>query len=208
MVYGYVLILLVATPYLPSLIQWASSKWPGESVSRFVLGIEISMGILLIVLAGGVFFYNRQKFLRFVLITGGSITVSFLFYRVIPNPYELTHLPEYAILSMLIVRAIKAGEGTNSVQCAGRHYPSVLLQRGTERGGANSLYFQSAVFTTALGTVDELYQGLLPSRCFIWYDILLNGLGGILGLTIVWGISKEQEVSRMQGRGSRYRGGT
>ena len=61
MVYGYVLLILVATPYLPSLIQWSSSKWSGESVARFVLGAEITMGSLLIVLAGGAFFYNRRK---------------------------------------------------------------------------------------------------------------------------------------------------
>lgn len=183
--------ILVATPYLTSLIRWASSKWPGVSVSRFVLGVEISMGILLIVLVGGVFFYNRAKFLRFMLITGGSIATASFFYRVVPNPYELTHLPEYAILSILMVRAIKMGEGTNTVQCTGRHYSTFLRLRQTERSGANLLYFQSAVFTTALGTVDELYQGLLPSRSFIWYDILLNGLGGVLGLAIVWGISRE-----------------
>jgi glycopeptide antibiotics resistance protein len=47
------------------------------------------------------------------------------------------------------------------------------------------------VFTTALGTVDELYQGLLVGRSFIWYDILLNGLGGVLGLMIIWGMSRK-----------------
>jgi hypothetical protein len=149
------------------------------------------MGILVIVLAGGVFFYNRRKFLRFVLVTGASIAAASLFYHIIPNPYELTHLPEYAVLSVLIVRAIRVGEGTNSVQCTGRHYSTVFRLRRTERSGANLLYFQSAVFTTALGTVDELYQGLLPSRSFIWYDILLNGLGGFLGLTIVWGMTRK-----------------
>ena len=193
MVYGYVLLILVATPYLPSLIQCASSRWSGGSVNRFVLGVEVSMGILLLVLAGGIFYYNRQKFLRFTLIAGGSIAAAFLFYRIIPNPYELTHLPEYAILSVLIVRAIRVGEGTNSVQCTGRHYSTVLRRRRTERerSGANLLYFRSSVFTTALGTVDELYQGLLPGRFFIWYDILLNGLGGVLGLMIVWGMSRK-----------------
>lgn len=149
------------------------------------------MGILLLVLAGGVFVYNRRRFLRFMLITGGSIAGASLFYRIIPNPYELTHLPEYGVLSVLIVRAIRVGEGTNRVQCTERHYSTVLRQRRTERSGANLLYFRSAVFTTALGTVDELYQGLLLGRSFIWYDILLNGLGGVLGLMIVWGMSRK-----------------
>jgi len=55
---------------------------------------------------------------------------------------------------------------------------------------SNRVYFRSAIITGGLGAIDELYQGILPSRYFTWYDIFLNGLGGILGLTLVWGISK------------------
>ena len=43
---------------------------------------------------------------------GGLIGVSCLFYFIIPNPYELTHLPEYAILSILIIQALKEEKGT------------------------------------------------------------------------------------------------
>ena len=189
MVYGYVLLILVATPYLPSLIQWASSKWPGASVSGFVLGVEMSMGILLIVLSGGIFFYYRQKFLCFLLITGGSIAATGLFYRIVLNPYELTHLPEYGILSILTMQALKGG-GASREKVHGidaRSHVGPELGKGVTT--FNRLYFRSAVLTTAFGTTDELYQWLLPSRSFTWYDILLNGLGGILGLTIVWGVS-------------------
>ena len=174
MIYGYVLLIWIATPCLPLLVQWASSRWPTASVKRCVLGVEISMGLLLIVLAGVIFFYNRQKFFRFILIIGGSITASSLFYFIIPNPYELTHLPEYAVLGLLMVRAIKGD--------------TVPLR---EQSGANFLYLRSAGVTSAIGAMDELYQGLLPGRDFTWYDILLNGLGALLGLTIFWGISRE-----------------
>lgn len=192
MVYGYVLLILVATPYLPSLIQWASSKWPGASVSGFVLGVEIFMGILLIVVAGGVFFYNRRKFLRFLLIAGGSILAASLFYRIVPNPYELTHLPEYGILSILTMQALKGGEGASREKANGidaRWNVGPEPEKGVTT--FNSLYLRSAVLTAAFGITDELYQGLLSTRCFIWYDILLNGFGGVLGLAILWGISKE-----------------
>jgi len=47
------------------------------------------------------------------------------------------------------------------------------------------------MITGVLGTIDELYQGILPLRYFTWYDILLNGLGGLLGLTIFWGANRE-----------------
>ncbi|MBA7662510.1 hypothetical protein ES703_70539 [subsurface metagenome] len=173
-VYGYLLIVLIATPYLPLLIEWASLRWPAESVSGFVLGVEISIGILLIVLAGAIFFYNRRKFPSFILIMGGLIAFASLFYLIIPNPYELTHLPEYAILAMLILHAVKGGEG-----------------RRREKENETYLYFRSAMITGVLGTIDELYQGILPLRYFTWYDILLNGLGGLLGLTIFWGANRE-----------------
>lgn len=170
MVYGYFLIVLIATPYLPLLIQWASARWPAVSIASFVLVVEISIGVLLIISAGAIFFSNIRKFPRFFLIIGGLITFSTIFYFVVPNPYELTHLPEYAILGILVMQAIKEAEG-----------------KRREKMSETSSYFQSAAITCALGIIDELYQGILPSRNFAWYDIFLNGVGGLLGLTIFWG---------------------
>jgi len=194
-VYGYLLIVLIATPYLPLLIQWASLRWPAESISGFVLGVEISIGILLIVTAGAIFFYNRRKFPSFVLIIAGFIAFSSLFYLIIPNPYELTHLPEYAILAMLILHAVKGGEGRKREKVNESYFYPVRekklhrLWRGVTF--ADRVYFRSAMITGVLGAIDELYQGILPLRCFIWYDVFLNGIGGLLGLTIFWGIVRE-----------------
>jgi len=173
-VYGYLLIILIATPYLPLLIQWASSRWQAGSISGFVVGVEIFLGALLLFLAGGVFFFNRRRFSPFVFIIGGIIGVSCLFYFIIPNPYELTHLPEYAILSILIIQAIKKQKG-----------------KGKERLSDTYIYFGSGAVTGALGAVDEIYQGLVPLRYFTWYDILLNVIGGLLGLTIFWGVNRK-----------------
>jgi ABC-type xylose transport system permease subunit len=173
-VYGYLLIILIATPYLPLLIRWASSRWPAESISGFVLGVEVCIGILLIVSAGAILSYNRRKFPSFILIIGGLIAFSSLFYLIIPNPYELTHLPEYAILGMLILYAVKGRD-----------------RRRREKENETYLYFRSAMITGVLGTIDELYQGILPLRYFTWYDVFLNGIGGLLGLTIFWGIVRE-----------------
>jgi len=208
LVYGYLLILLVATPYLPLLIRWASSKWQAGSISSFVVGVEIFLGALLLFLAGGVFFFNRRRFPPFVFIIGGIITSAILFYFIIPNPYELTHLPEYAILSILIIKAIKkqTGKGKEKLNDASI-YPvrriSSSDQRWYKRESwiwnrfkalpkiSNRVYFRSAAITGAFGAIDELYQGVLPLRYFTWYDILLNVIGGILGLTIFWGIIRE-----------------
>jgi hypothetical protein len=208
LVYGYLLILLVATPYLPLLIRWASSKWQAGSISGFVLGVEIFIGALLIFLVGCVFFFNRQKFPSFVFIMGGIITSAILFYLIIPNPYELTHLPEYAILSILIIQAIKEQKGKGKEKPSDTYiYPvrriSSSDQRWYKRESwvwnrfkifpkiSNRVYFRSGAVTGALGAVDEIYQGLLHLRYFTWYDILLNVIGSLLGLIIFWGVERE-----------------
>ena len=173
-VYGYLFVVLIATPYLPLLIQWTSSKWNPASTSSFVLAVEISLGVLLLISAGAIFFYNRRKFPSFVPIIGGFIAFASLFYLIIPNPYELSHLPEYGVLGILILHAVKAED-----------------ERRREKVNESYFYFRSAMFTGLLGTIDELYQGILPLRYFTWYDIFLNGIGGLLGLTIFWGIARE-----------------
>jgi VanZ family protein len=103
-------------------------------------------------------------------LMGALIVASGLFFLFNPNPYELTHLPEYAILGILVI---------------------VAMKKGKEQGSENFLYVRSAAITVIAGIADELYQGVLPSRYFTWYDIILNGLGGLLGLTIYWGMKKE-----------------
>jgi hypothetical protein len=112
---------------------------------------------------------------------GSIFLLSFLIYQFIPNPYEFTHLPEYAALSMLIVWAT----GTEKHRIEGtpekKNIKSTLIKNS---------YLFSGVVTGSIGTIDEIYQYFLPGRYFTWYDILLNILGGILGLLIFWGIKR------------------
>ena len=169
MVYGYLLIILVTTPYLPLLIRWASSRWQAGSISGFVVGVEIFLGALLLFLAGGVFFFNRQRFPSFILIVGGLLTSAILFYFIIPNPYELTHLPEYAILSILIIKAI-----------------TKVKEKIREKLNDTYMCFGSSTVIGALCAIDEVYKGFLPLRYFTWYDIFLKVIGRLLGLTIFW----------------------
>ena len=53
------------------------------------------------------------------------------------------------------------------------------------------VYFRSGMITAGFGIIDELYQGILPLRYFAWRDIALNGLGGLLGLTIFWALTRK-----------------
>ncbi len=105
-VFFYTVGIFVVTPYLPQLIRVASSQWSSSSVSRFVLGVEIAIALIVLTLAVGFLIQKKKKSALFLISVGSIFLLSFLIYQFIPNPYEFTHLPEYAILSMLIIRAL------------------------------------------------------------------------------------------------------
>ena len=106
----YTIGMFVVTPYLPQLIQAATSRWSSSGVSRFVLGVEIAIALLILILALEFLIHRRKKSALFLISVGGIFLLSFIIYQLIPNPYEFTHLPEYAILSMLIIRALDMGK--------------------------------------------------------------------------------------------------
>lgn len=163
----YVIIIFTVTPYLPQLIQAASSRWSRSSVSHFVLVVEIIIALLILALAISLLIYKRGKSALFLIFVGCILLLSFIIYQFLPNPYEFTHIPEYATLSILVIRTLNREKRSSFIK--------------------NS-YFISGLITGVIGTGDEVYQHFLPKRFFAWYDILLNILGGILGLLIYWGI--------------------
>jgi len=180
-VFFYTVAIFVVTPYLPQLISIASSRWASSRVSRFVLIVEIAIALLISILAVRFLLQKKKKSALFLLSTGAIFLLSFLIYQFIPNPYEFTHLPEYAILSILIIWALdkeklKSGDAKKEKNIA------LTINK--------NLYFLSAMITGLIGTVDEIYQYFLPNRYFTLYDIFLNILGGILGLLIYWGLKK------------------
>ena len=180
-VFFYTIAIFVITPYLPQWIRVASSRWSSSSVSRFVLVVEIALALLISILAVGSLIQKKKKSVLFLISMGGIFLLSFLIYKLIPNPYEFTHLPEYAILSMLLVWAL----GNKKVMRT-----STKKEKKLRLTISKNPYFLSAMITGLIGTVDEIYQYFLPNRYFTWYDILLNILGGILGLLIFWRIKR------------------
>ena len=170
-VFVYIIGLFIVTPFLPQLIRFASSQWSRSSVSNFVLGIEVIIALLILSLAILFLFYKRKKSILFLISVSIVFLLSFVIYQFIPNPYEFTHLPEYAVLSILIVRA---------------------LYKEKRDSFLRNSYFLSGLITGVIGTVDELYQYFLPKRFYTWYDVALNILGGILGLLVFWAIKNRK----------------
>jgi hypothetical protein len=180
-VFFYTVGIFVVTPYLPQLIRVASSRWASSSVSRFVLVVEIAIALLILILAVGFLIQKKKKSAFFLIYVGGIFLLSFIIYQFIPNPYEFTHLPEYAILSILIIWALDKEKLKST---------DAKKEKNIRRTISKNPYFLSAMITGLIGTVDEIYQYFLPNRYFTLYDIFLNILGGILGLLIFWRIKK------------------
>jgi VanZ family protein len=75
------------------------------------------------------------------------------------------HLTEYAILAVLTARALR----TSSVE---------FLRRG---------WFWAALTVVVVYSLsDEFHQSFVPSRGASLYDSMIDSVGGLLGLTIVW----------------------
>ena len=165
----YFLGIIIATPYLPALIRFANSRWPSASVSKFVLAIEILIAIVMLLLTVAVYKKKKSKVWLFLFPVCGIILISVLLYHYLPNPYEFTHFPEYAILSFLMKKA---------------------LDEKRDGGRNRNSYVKSGLFTGMIGIGDEIYQHFLPGRVFTWYDVILNFVGGILGLIVYWGLKK------------------
>ena len=179
----YTIGIFIITPYLPQLIQAAASRWSSSGVKLFVLGVEIATAGMILTLAFVIFTFRRKKSAVLLSSLSGIFLLSFIIYQFIPNPYEFTHLPEYAILSMLIVWSLHKGQTRSSSSEKEKKLKPVTIQNP---------YFLSAIITSIIGTADEIYQHFLPNRYFTVYDIFLNMLGGILGLLIFWGIRKQE----------------
>jgi len=177
----YTVCIFAATPFLPNLIRLASSRWSSRGVSHFVLIVEISIALLFLVLASGLLIYGKKRSFLFLTSMAGIFLLSFILYQFLPNPYEFTHLPEYAVLSMLIVWALDKSKWKKA---------GLVKEKKLRYAIFKNSYFISSSITGIVGTVDEIYQHFLPRRYFTVYDIFLNILGGILGVLIVWGIKR------------------
>ena len=181
---AYTIGLFIVTPYLPNLIQAATSRWSTSGVKYFVLGVEITIALLILILAVRILIYKKKKAALFLISIGSILVLSFIIYQFIPNPYEFTHLPEYAVLSMLLLWALTRDKRNSAGAEKEKRIKTAIIKNS---------YFMSGALTGTIGTIDEIYQHFLPNRHFTWYDILLNILGGILGLLIIWGIKDKKQ---------------
>ena len=174
----YIIGIFAFTPFLPDLIGYASARWTGPGVSTFVLWTELLLGFLFICVGLFLLKTNKRNALFYLISVLGIILLSIILYKFLPNPYEFTHFPEYAVLSFLLMKALNKKKGSQK-------------EPQMRRKIIHNPYFLSGMITGLVGITDEVYQHFIPQRHFLWYDIFLNLTGGILGLLIYWGLSKK-----------------
>ncbi len=98
---------------------------------------------------------------------------------------KLGHLSEYAILAMLLWRALRGGT------------------RGQMK--VSILFLLAAVACAIFAASDEFHQSFVPSRTSSPHDVMIDICGAFLGLAVCWmfatGRRQKQEISPESFRG-------
>ena len=98
-----------------------------------------------------------------IIVALGVAVVYSLVLETIDYPEERIHVILYGVVALLIHAA--------------------LMERPAQRKRALASFIVVVAATTCLGTIDELIQGVLPSRVFDVGDILYNVLAAIMAVT-------------------------
>ncbi len=112
---------------------------------------------------------TRTAWRYFLLIS--VFATALLIARQVKIPEEQIHFFEYGLVGILFVRALEPKRGT----------------------GRNVLVW-ALILSAVAGTVDELLQGLIPTRHFDTRDIFLNATSAALGLIFYSSFPSENRI--------------
>jgi len=82
--------------------------------------------------------------------------------EILDIPRTIMHVGEYAILGLLM---------------------NLVIMQRSSRIPKSILY--SSVFSSLYGVTDEIHQFFVPTRCFDFYDICADTIGGMIGATFI-----------------------
>ena len=154
----------VYTLLLPSiiLVYWEIlDSFGKEVVGKVPLAMVVLLGILYSAAV-----LRRRKDWRYLLFLIPCGVIAFLIMHLEPNPNKHVHIPEYTVMTWLLY---------------------AVLSRDYEGRGIFILIF---FYASLLGVVDELEQGMLPSRFYGWSDMLVNSSSSIIGIFTILGLVK------------------
>ncbi|MDQ3220565.1 MAG: VanZ family protein [Acidobacteriota bacterium] len=151
----------------------SSNKWRGR-VMRYG-PLILWVGVIMLLSSGQASMGETSRFIRPVL--------EFLFPSAAPETLLLyhgyirksAHLAEYAVLALLVLRAL-----TRS------HLQTLFKYR----------YLISMMIVFLVSGVDELNQSFISSRTGSIQDVILDGLGGLAALSVLFLLKRRWEAVR------------
>lgn len=134
------------------------------------IGQELTGKIPLVLVAAAGLIY-----LAILMITRRSLTnmlflipcgvIAYTIITLEPNPNKHIHIPEYVLMAWLLYAALSS-----------EYNQADLL----------ILIF---ILTSMLGVVDEIEQGIHPSRFYGWSDMLVNSASALIGVLTIMGLT-------------------
>lgn len=111
---------------------------------------------------------------------------------------EKIHFLEYGLLSFLIYRAFLDGsEKYKSRQGTPRSLKSGLASFLMDIKGAR-VYIFAFILVFILGWIDEIIQYILPNRFYDIRDVIMNGIGGSMGLVLIFIVNMDRRPLKAQ----------
>ncbi len=111
-----------------------------------------------------------QKGLRNLVFLIPCALISYLIMIWVENPNKHIHIPQYTLMAWLLYWVLS------------KDYKS------------GDIYFLIFIYASMLGVVDELEQGLHPSRFYGWIDMAVNSSSGLIGIFTIMGLRQMQTV--------------
>lgn len=105
-----------------------------------------------------------EPFLRWLLPHGSQALIGYLHFLIRKG----AHLTEYAILAVLLARAVERSEESRA------RWKNVAI---------------ALIIAVVYASGDEFHQTFVPSRTASVHDVLIDSCGALIGLLISWGIS-------------------
>ena len=158
----YVGLVYASLPFTPRVAEMFNTTASG----RMVLTLGPFVAVVLLVPLAVWLGYGRGRRPRiapWIVVLG---LYAFVWGVLCEHPIEAVHVPQYGLMSVLIMRALR-----------------LSVSPGVAYGG-------SVLLTTAVSFGNELMQGLLPNRVYDLRDVSMDGISGVMGLLVVWQLER------------------
>lgn len=164
---AYVSLVLVSTPFTAGLVARFGSSPSGRTLLVAAPAVVVA-ALAALVVRGLSWTALRATVPAWGVIAGLYLAVWLFFCQ---RPIEGIHLAQYAVMSCLAVAALRDS----------------LPRRWA--------YAAAGALVVASSWASELFQSVLPDRVYDLRDVALDGIGGMLGLALVWQSERSVLVS-------------